>query len=81
MTGKNNSKNSGWGTFGDFIGGTLNPLFALFSLFAIISTIRIQTEELELSREELRDTKEELKKSREAQEEQSNSLKIQKITY
>lgn len=66
-----------WGTFGDFIGGTLNPIFALFSLFAIIYTIKIQTEELELSREELRETKEELKESRIAQQEQSESLKLQ----
>lgn len=59
-----------WGTFGDFIGGTLNPLFAFFSLFAIIYTIKIQTEELEY-------TKEELGKSRIAQEEQSKSFQIQ----
>ena len=66
-----------WGTFGDFIGGTLNPLFALFSLFAIIYTIKIQTKELELSRKELEETKEELKESRIAQQEQSESLKLQ----
>ena len=71
------NNNADWGTFGDFMGGTLNPLFALFSLFAIIYTIKIQTEELELSREELKATKEELIKSREAQEEQSKSFKIQ----
>lgn len=70
-------KKGEWGTFGDFIGGTLNPLFALFSLFAIIYTIKIQTEELELSREELKETKEELKESRIAQQEQSVSLKLQ----
>lgn len=68
---------SKWGTFGDFIGGTLNPIFALFSLFAIIYTIKIQTEELELSKEELRETKEELRESRIAQQEQSKSLKLQ----
>ncbi|MCT7578801.1 putative phage abortive infection protein [Aliarcobacter butzleri] len=66
-----------WGTFGDFIGGTLNPIFALFSLFAIIYTIKIQTKELELSREELESTREELKESRIAQQEQSESLKLQ----
>ncbi|BAK71956.1 hypothetical protein [Arcobacter sp. L] len=71
------TKKADWGTFGDFIGGTLNPIFALFSLFAIIYTIKIQTEELELSREELRETKEELKESRIAQQEQSESLKLQ----
>lgn len=66
-----------WGTFGDFIGGTLNPLFALFSLFAIIYTIKIQTKELELSREELEATRKELEGSRIAQQEQSESLKLQ----
>lgn len=68
---------SNWGTFGDFIGGTLNPIFALFSLFAIIYTIKIQTKELELSREELEATRNELKESRIAQQEQSESLKLQ----
>ncbi len=68
---------SEWGTFGDFVGGTLNPIFAFLSLFAIIYTIRIQTEELEYSREELKATKEELEKSRIAQQEQSESFKIQ----
>lgn len=59
--------NAKWGTFGDFIGGTLNPIFALFSLFAIIYTIKIQTEELELTRSEM-------EKSTKAQEEQSISF-------
>ncbi|MEV9616085.1 putative phage abortive infection protein [Aliarcobacter butzleri] len=68
---------SNWGTFGDFIGGTLNPIFALFSLFAIIYTIKIQTKELELSRDELEATRKELEGSRIAQQEQSESLKLQ----
>lgn len=71
------NESSNWGTFGDFIGGTLNPIFALFSLFAIIYTIKIQTEELEFSREELEETRKELKESRIAQQEQSVSLKLQ----
>lgn len=66
-----------WGTFGDFMGGTLNPIFAIFTLFAIIYTIKIQTEELELSREELKATREEFAKSSQAQQEQSESFKIQ----
>jgi hypothetical protein len=70
-------KKGEWGTFGDFIGGTLNPLFALFSLFAIIYTIKIQTKELEYTREELEATREELIGSRIAQQEQSESLKLQ----
>lgn len=71
---------SDWGTFGDFMGGTLNPLFAFLSLIAIIYTITIQTQELEYSREELKATKEELEKSRIAQEEQSDSFKMQNIS-
>lgn len=66
-----------WGTFGDFMGGTLNPIFAIFSLAAILYTIKIQTEELELSRKELEATRDELRKSSEAQQEQSDSFKIQ----
>ncbi len=73
------TKKSDWGTFGDFIGGTLNPIFALFSLFAIIYTIKIQTQELEFSREELEETRKELKESRIAQQEQSESLKLQNM--
>ena len=71
------TKKADWGTFGDFVGGTLNPIFALFSLFAIIYTIKIQTKELELSREELEATRKELEGSRIAQQEQSESLKLQ----
>ena len=71
------TESSNWGTFGDFMGGTLNPIFALFSLFAIIYTIKIQTQELEFSREELEATRSELKESRIAQQEQSESLKLQ----
>lgn len=70
FSGNLSNTQSAWGTFGDYMGGTLNPLFALLSLFAIIYTIRIQTEELELTRGEM-------KKSNKSQEEQSLSLKKQ----
>lgn len=66
-----------WGQFGDFIGGTLNPILAFLSFIALLYTIKIQTEELGLSRKELEETKEELKESRIAQQEQSESLKLQ----
>ncbi len=72
------SKSSGdWGTFGDFIGGTLNPTLAFLSLLAILQTIRIQSKELAKSSEALELSKEELAKSSIALIEQSNSLKIQ----
>ena len=66
-----------FGQFGDFIGGTLNPILAFLSFMALLYTIKIQTDELKLSREELEATRSELKESRIAQQEQSNSLKLQ----
>ncbi len=68
---------SDWGAVGDFLGGTLNPIFAFLSLIAILTTIKIQSKALDSSKEELRLTREELKKSAVAQKEQSDSIKIQ----
>ena len=42
-----------WGMFGDYIGGTLNPLLAFLSLIALLITIRLQSNELRATREEL----------------------------
>ncbi|WP_285374235.1 hypothetical protein [Pseudomonas sp. lyk4-TYG-107] len=36
-----------WGAFGDFFGGVLNPLFALFAFFALLHSIRIQMKQIE----------------------------------
>lgn len=66
-----------FGQFGDFIGGTLNPILAFLSFMALLYTIKIQTDELKLSREELEATRKELEGSRIAQQEQSDSLKLQ----
>ena len=43
-----------WGQFGDFLGGTLNPIFSLLSLIAILVTLFVQTRELSNSTETLR---------------------------
>ena len=59
-----------WGQFGDFMGGTFNPILSSLSLFALLITIYIQSKELE-------DTRQEIKASRIAQEDQSESLKLQ----
>lgn len=56
--------------FGDFIGGTLNPILAFLAFLALLYTIKIQSDELSATREEL-------KESRIAQQEQSDSLKLQ----
>jgi hypothetical protein len=35
-----------WGQFGDYIGGTLNPLFSLAALFALLRTISLQSKQI-----------------------------------
>lgn len=42
-----------WGTFGDFFGGILNPVFALFAFYWLTYSVRLQIEELKETREEL----------------------------
>ncbi|MGP1533734.1 MAG: putative phage abortive infection protein [Campylobacter sp.] len=67
------------GQVGDFLGGYLNPLFALLSFIALLITIVFQSEELKNSREELRLTREELAKSAEAQERSSQIFEQQRF--
>lgn len=58
----NFSNSSGdWGTFGDFVGGTLNPLLSFLALIILLRTFSMQKTELDLQKEELKDTKELLK--------------------
>ena len=59
-----------WGQFGDYLGGLLNPILALAALLALLKTISIQSEELELSRRELA-------RSASALQQQSESLRKQ----
>ena len=59
-----------WGTFGDFIGRTLNPILSFFSFMALLLTINLQNQELEATREEL-------ERSATAQENSEKSLKKQ----
>lgn len=81
---KISSLSANWGEFGDYFGGTLNPIFSFFSFIALLATILIQTkqlqtstEELKLSREELRLTREELARSATAQNESQLALNRQ----
>lgn len=48
------SKQKDWGEFGSYFGGTLSPILSFISLMALLSTIVLQSKELELTREELR---------------------------
>ena len=47
------ARHEDWGTFGDYFGGLLNPALSLLGLLALLYTIALQLEELELSRKEL----------------------------
>ena len=63
--------NDKWGAFGDYVGGTLNPILSFFALIALLYTIHIQSKELKLSRDELELTREELTKTADAAQKQS----------
>ena len=58
--------------FGDFFGGFLNPIFAFLSFIALLATIAIQSEELEMTRGELA-------KSAEAQKQSSEIFRQQRF--
>ena len=60
--------NGEWGTFGDFIGGTLNPFFSFLSFIALLTTINLQRKELKASRKELKASTKQLKRTANAQE-------------
>ncbi|PTY38565.1 hypothetical protein BGP77_11500 [Saccharospirillum sp. MSK14-1] len=59
-----------WAQFGDFFGGTLNPILGFLSFIALLVTIYFQRQEIQLTRIEL-------VKSTEAQKESANALKEQ----
>lgn len=63
-----------WGQFGDFVGGTLNSIFAFFSFMILIASLRLQVKELRLTREELALTRRELASTSEAQNNQVKHL-------
>lgn len=58
------------GTFGDFLGGTLNPVLSFLTFMGLLITILLQSKELEQTRQEL-------KRSAKAQEQTEETLKIQ----
>ncbi|MEG8241300.1 hypothetical protein MKR66_16250 [Acinetobacter baumannii] len=43
-----------WGTVGDFFGGILNPIFALFAFYWLTYSVRLQIKELAETRNELK---------------------------
>ena len=78
------SDREAWGQFGDYIGGTLNPVLSFLALIAIVLTYAMQARQLELaqeevqhSREELRLTRAELERSSAAQEAAAKAVEAQ----
>ena len=65
-----------WGQMGDFFGGMLNPILAFASFIALLYTIRIQSEELKLTREEFAKS---VEAQRDVVEEHRNNLIQNKI--
>lgn len=49
---------STWGAFGDFVGGTLNPVIGLISVLLLFATWRVTSKTLDTSKKELRNSNE-----------------------
>lgn len=64
------TENGDWGTFGDFIGGILNPIIASFALYWLITSVNLQIQEL-------KKTNDALAKTVETAEKQQNQVSIQ----
>jgi uncharacterized membrane protein len=69
--------NAAWGTFGDYIGGVLNPIFGFFGLMALLLTIIMQSIELRDGKEQLKKAAESLEVSSEAANQQIQHLQNQ----
>ena len=49
--------NSDWGTFGDYLGGTLNPIFGLVSTLGLLYTIALQQQQIDRDRQQTTEDK------------------------
>ncbi len=59
--------NGDWGTFGDFIGGTLNPIFGFISVVLLFYAVTLQRKELKETKEALQSQSESAKTTTEIQ--------------
>ncbi|CAG1022003.1 hypothetical protein MTYM_01416 [Methylococcales bacterium] len=74
------NKQEVWGQFGDFVGGTLNPIFSFFSFMCLLIALHLQNIQLNLSSEQLEHSRQELELSRKAQE-ATSSASIQQAKF
>jgi hypothetical protein len=54
-----------WGTFGDYLGGTLNPIISFLALIGLLYTIHQQAQEMQATREELKQAAEQQRRQSE----------------
>lgn len=80
------AKKEVWGQFGDFVGGTLNPLLSFITIYILYKTIVLQktslektNEALELSQNTYELSRTELTKSAEILESQNKLIQLQKF--
>lgn len=57
---------SDWGTFGDYVGGMLNPLFGFFGFMTLIITVRLQRQQLDDQRQAMQQQEKEMEAQRES---------------
>jgi uncharacterized membrane protein len=66
-----------WGVLGDFIGGLVNPLLGLVTIWLLTVSLRQNNQMLEQARKELKATLEELKRGQEIQASTERALNAQ----
>ncbi|WP_052810376.1 putative phage abortive infection protein [Vibrio renipiscarius] len=79
FSGELSNKQEDWGTFGDFLGGSLNPILSFLGLIALLLTIVLQNRELEATRQELARSAEAQINSEAALSQQSEILEQQRF--
>lgn len=68
-----------WGTFGDYLGGTLNPIISFLALIGLLYTIHQQAQEMQATREELKQAAEQQRQQVEQQSCQSEIFNLQQF--
>ena len=68
-----------WETFGDYLGGTLNPIISFLALIGLLYTIHQQAQEMQATREELKQAAEQQRQQVEQQSRQSEIFNLQQF--
>lgn len=68
-----------WRTFGDYLGGTLNPIISFLALIGLLYTIHQQAQEMQATREELKQAAEQQRQQVEQQSRQSEIFNLQQF--